>query len=285
MKKPQSNHMPKSEAHNAITGEALTAYARDGVVHVPKAVDDEWLLTVAAGIDQNRQMPGPFFRDQTRDNDPARYIFDYWTWRHIPEFQDFVENGPGAELAARVLGSDRVTLLMDNWFLNEAGATNAAPWHQDKPYFDYDGQMCNILLALDEAPAEEGLHFAIGSHRDDVTYKAIHFRDKVPFEGQSDDAYVDIPDVDTKFDVHSWAMEPGDCLIFDLRTLHRGPNHGRPADKMRRRYSLRFGTPDTRFTPRGSWTEDITTHLQSLGQKPGDTLNTQLTPQLSAGVS
>lgn len=277
--------MAESTLNNAITDEALEAYNRDGVIHVSNAVSAEWLETVARGIEKNCGTPGPFFRDQTRDDDPARYVFDFWTWQGIPEFRDFVENGPMVRLAAKVLGTDTVTLLMDNWFMTEAGATNAAPWHQDKPYFDYEGRMCNVLLALDRAPAEESLHFAIGSHSSDITYKAIHFRDKVPFDGQPDDAYAPMPDADAEFELARWALEPGDCLIFDLSTLHRGPNHGGPADALRRRYSLRFGAPETRFTPRGAWTEEISNHLESLGQKPGDVLNTPLTPQLSAGAS
>lgn len=267
---------------HTITDEMLSAYARDGVIHVPGAVGEKWCTRVAAGMERNCRQPGPYFRDQTRDGDPARYIFDYWTWRDIPEFKSFVEQGPMAALAARVLGVDRVTLLMDNWFMNEAGATNAAPWHQDKPYFDYAGQMCNVLLALDPTPLDEALRFAKRSHSDDVTYKAIHFRDHVPFDGQPDDLYADIPDVDGggQFEVAGWAMEPGDCQIFDLRTLHRGPNQGHPASAMRRRYSLRFGAPDTTFSPRGDWTAEISEHLIRSGQKIGGVVKNPLCPTL-----
>lgn len=265
-----------------VSNDMLGTYLRDGVVHVPGAVEKKWLEVVCAGIDRNRQQPGPFFRDQTRDGDPARYIFDYWTWRDIPEFGDFISNGPLAGLAARVLETDRVTLLMDNWFMNEAGATNAAPWHQDKPYFDYEGRMCNVLLALDPTPLDESLRFAKGSHAEDKTYKAIHFRDHIPFGGQSDEHYADIPDVDGDghFEITGWEMEPGDCLIFDLRTLHRGPDHGRPASSLRRRYSLRFGAPDTIFTPRGEWTAEQSGHLIELGQKVDAPVKNLLCPSL-----
>jgi len=268
--------------NTAIPDGVRDTYARAGVIHVPDAVGKDWLNLVISGIERNRQQPGPFFRDQTRDGDPARYMFDYWTWREIPEFRDFVENVPLADLAAHVLDTDQVTLLMDNWFMNEAGATNAAPWHQDKPYFDYDGSMCNVLLALDSTPLDDALKFAIGSHLDDATYKAIHFRDHVPFDGQPDDQYADMPDVDGdgKFEVAGWAQEPGDCLIFDLRTLHRGPDHNRPANTMRRRYSLRFGAPNTKFIPRGEWTAEISGHLIGLGQQVGSIVKNPLCPSL-----
>lgn len=273
--------MTDTTAH-VITDEAREAYTRDGVIHVPGVVGEEWLAVVAAGIERNCREPGPYFRDQTRDGDPARYVFDYWTWRDIPEFRNFVEHGPVASLAAQVLGENRVTLLMDNWFMNESGATNSAPWHQDKPYFDYDGKMCNVLMALDPTPLDDALFFAKGSHTDDVTYKAIHFRDHVPFDGQPDDRYADIPDVDGdgRFDVTGWALEPGDCLIFDLRTLHRGPVHGHPASAMRRRYSLRFGAPDTMFNPRGDWTTEQSKHLIGMGQEVDGPVKNLLCPSL-----
>ena len=273
--------MPETTDYT-ISDEALSAYARDGVIHVPGAVGEDWLAMVAAGIERNCQQPGPYFRDQTRNDNPARYVFDYWTWRDIPEFKDFVEHGPLPALAARLMGEDRVTLLMDNWFMNEAGATNAAPWHQDKPYFDYDGRMCNVLMALDPTPLDESLSFAKGSHIDNVTYKAIHFRDHVPFDGQSGDSYADIPDVDgdARFEITGWALEPGDCLIFDLRTLHRGPIPGNPASSMRRRYSLRFGALDTVFSPRGVWTVEQSDHLIKMGQKVNGPVKNLLCPSL-----
>lgn len=277
--------MPDS-LERLITKEAVEAYGRDGVIHVPGAVGDDWLSVVAAGIEQNRRQPGPFFRDQTRKDDPARYVFDYWTWRNIPEFRDFVMNGPLAELAGRVLRQPRVTLLMDNWFMNEAGATNAAPWHQDKPYFDYEGTMCNVLLALDPTPQDEALRFAKGSHKDDTIYKAVHFRDHTPFDGQPDTRYKEIPDIDTDgiYDVTGWALDPGDCLIFDLRTLHRGPDNNSPSSATRRRYSLRFGAPDTVFSPRGEWTAEISEHLIQESQKIGDVVKNPLCPTIETSL-
>ncbi len=271
--------MPEPVDH-LVTAEAIEAYNRDGVIHIPRAVGDEWLSIISAGIEKNRLKPGPFFRDQTRSDDPARYVFDYWTWPDFAEFRDFIANGPLASLAGQVMGQSKVTLLMDNWFLNEKGATNAAPWHQDKPYFDYDGTMCNVLLALDHTPKDEALKFALGSHKADTTYKAIHFRDHVPFEGQADDLYADIPNIDADggFDITGWALEPGDCLIFDLRTLHRGPVGNTPASTLRRRYSLRFGAPDTVFTPRGDWTAEISEFLIKEGQKVGGVVKNDICP-------
>ena len=265
-----------------LNNQQRQAFERDGVIKVEGTFGSEWLNLAIEGIEQNRAQPGPFFRDQTRPGDPARYVFDYWSWTGSPALTRFVHESPARTLAAELLGTDTVTLLMDNWFMNEAGATNAAPWHQDEPYFDYSGRMLNVLISLDAGSNDEGLRFARGSHRWGKVFKAINFRDKVPFDGQDDCGLADIPDVDAEAELISFATQPGDCLIFDLRMLHRGPSHGRPASALRRRLSLRFGAPDTVFEPRGPWTAEISEHLMGLGQKPGAPVDTPLTPILAA---
>ena len=60
-----------------------TAFDENGVICVRGAFAGGWLDLARAGIEQNRANPGQFFRDQTRPGDPARYIFDYWSWNHI----------------------------------------------------------------------------------------------------------------------------------------------------------------------------------------------------------
>ena len=38
-----------------------------------------------------------------------------------------------------LLDARRVNLVMDNWFLRQAGATSRPPFHHDISYFDFDG--------------------------------------------------------------------------------------------------------------------------------------------------
>ncbi|GIT27692.1 MAG: hypothetical protein CM1200mP41_37360 [Gammaproteobacteria bacterium] len=41
--------------------------------------------------------------------------------------------------------------------MREIGATTAAPWHHDEPYFDFTGRLCVVWLPLEAAPKSEGL--------------------------------------------------------------------------------------------------------------------------------
>ena len=75
-------------------------------------------------------------------------------------------------------------------------------------------------------------------------------------------------------------MAPGDCLVFDLKTVH-GAGSGRcPLSKTIRRMSLRFAAEDTIFQPRGTWTKETAGYLMSLGQKVGAPLDCPLLPTL-----
>src|SRR5262245_20253373 len=102
------------------------AYDRDGVVCLRQAFAHNWLEQMAAGIEQDRRQPGRFFRDQSPEGSPARYVFSYWSWPGNPALRDVVLHSPAAEIAGRLINAKHITMIMDNWFLREAGATNGA---------------------------------------------------------------------------------------------------------------------------------------------------------------
>ncbi|MGI9414687.1 MAG: phytanoyl-CoA dioxygenase family protein [Hyphomicrobiales bacterium] len=263
-----------------ITAEAVAAYRRDGVMCLRGAFDPYWIDLTIRGIERNMANPGRFFRDQTPEGSPGRYMFEYWSWRDIPEFVELVENSPAAEIAGRLMDAAASTLIMDNWFMKEAGAANGAPWHHDKPYFDFEGTMCNVWFPLEDASAEEGLSFVKGSHLWPEIFKPMDFREHTPFDGDMT-AYADMPDIDAQADAHaflSWDVAAGDCLVFDLKTVHGAAAGRKPLANTIRRMSLRFAAEDAVFKPRGTWTEETAQHLIGLGQKVGGPLDCDLLP-------
>jgi ectoine hydroxylase-related dioxygenase (phytanoyl-CoA dioxygenase family) len=264
---------------------ARAAYDRDGVVCLRQAFARSWLEQMAAGIEQDRRQPGRFFRDQTPEGSPARYVFSYWNWPGNPALRDVVLHSPAAEIAGRLMNAERITMIMDNWFLREAGATNGAPWHHDEPYFDFDGgRMCVVWMPLEPASSDEGLTFAAGSHLWGRLFMPLQFRQRAPFGGvEEHGAYAPVPDIDAepeKYRLVSWALEPGDCLVFDLRTLHCATAGTKPLQREIRRLSLRFGDQDVRFKPRGVWTEEITQFLIEQGQVVDGKLDCPVLPQV-----
>jgi ectoine hydroxylase-related dioxygenase (phytanoyl-CoA dioxygenase family) len=262
---------------------ARAAYDEDGVVCLRNVFGPEHLAAIGEAIALDLAAPGPFFRDQTPPGSPAKYLFSYWIWQNNAPMRQVVLESPAGEIAGHLMGARRVTMIMDNWFLREAGASNGAPWHQDEPYFDFTGgRLCAIWIPLEDANAAEGLSFVAGSHRWGKLYVPQNFRDRVAFEGV-DARYAPIPDIDASlgaYDVRSWDLTAGDCLVFDLRTLHGATRQTTPLQRTIRRLSLRFADENVRFEPRGPWTEEISNHLIALGQRPGEPLNCPLLPEV-----
>jgi ectoine hydroxylase-related dioxygenase (phytanoyl-CoA dioxygenase family) len=148
-----------------IGEEEIRVFEADGVVCLRGAFEARWMEAARRGIEYNLEHPGPFFRDHTPADSEGRYVFDFWTWRDVPGLRDLVRGSPAGEIAGRLMGARSVTMIMDNWFLREAGATGSAPWHHDEPYFDFEGRMCNVWIPLEAVGANEGLEFLKGSHR------------------------------------------------------------------------------------------------------------------------
>ena len=82
------------------------------------------------------------------------------------------------------------------------------------------------------------------------------------------------------YDSISWDLAPGDCLVFDFRTIHAGGRER--ATGTMRRMTFRLGGEDVRFEPRGEWTREISDHLVGQGQHPGQPLDNPLTPVIYA---
>jgi ectoine hydroxylase-related dioxygenase (phytanoyl-CoA dioxygenase family) len=271
--------LQSAEEFSHIDPAARESFGREGVICLRGAIGEEWLACCREGIEESIAHPGRFFRDQTPAGSPARYVFDYWNWRNIPGFRKLVLESPFASMIADLLEASKVHMLMDNWFLREAGATNGAPWHHDEPYFDFEGgRKCVLWFPLESASRDEGLTFLGGSHRWGRLYMPQNFREHRPFDGDLHD-YHAIEDFESHRDRYlSWNVEPGDCLIFDFRTLHRATNQTDPLPRTIRRMSLRYGDQDVIFKPRGQWTEETSDYLIELGQRPGERLDCELVP-------
>lgn len=95
------------------------------------------------------------------------------------------------------------------------------------------------------------------------------------FYPASDD-YLPIPDPDAAgMDVREWALEPGDAVAFDFRTLHDA--RGNESTTRRRAFSLRLVGDDARYVVRpGPTSPPFPGH----GMRPGDALREDWFPTL-----
>ena len=276
------NRTHEIQSFDIIDAAANAAYEEDGVVCLRKAFAPEWIALARAGVERNLAEPGPFFRDHTSAGAAGRYVFDFWTWPQIPEFRRLIHESPAGALAGQLLGGSKATMIMDNWFLREAGAVDAAPWHHDEPYFDFEGRMTILWLPLEHVGRQDGIQFVRGSHRLGQLFRAEQFSENVAFDCIGD-RYAPMPDFAAEPDrwtLLTTELEPGDCLAFDFRAVHAGTSRARPLDHTIHRLTLRFAADNTVFRPRGPWTREISAHLIAQGQKIGATLECPLTPHV-----
>jgi len=108
----------------------IQRYREDGVVHLRNAFDSTWIEMLRQGIANDLENPSPRFDSRTQEGDQARYLEDFWAWSLFPEFETFVRESPAAAIAGGLMDAAQINLVMDNWFMREAGAISRAPWHQ-----------------------------------------------------------------------------------------------------------------------------------------------------------
>ena len=267
-----------------------TAFRRDGAVALRGAFGPEWTDMLARAMDAALAAPGPNYVNHAKTPGAPAYHEDFWSWADRLEFTRFVHDSPCAALAAELLGASRINLVMDNWFVREAGATSRPPFHQDLSYFDFAGTMCVLWLPLEQVSAEDGVAFVRGSHLWGKHFMRVRFADghKADEDGivaVNGVTYEPPPDVAANpdaFDLLSWDLDLGDCVFFDMRTLHGGLAT-RPQMKTSRRYTLRMTAEDGVIRYRGDWAAGERAMFEARGYFDGDAIAGPMFPELWSG--
>lgn len=223
-----------------IPSDVVDSLDRDGAICLRGLFDQAWLDLAAEGIRRNIESPTAMFQRFGQDGAGAFYS-DLWARRAIPEFERFALESPSAAIAAQCLRTDEVRLLQDTWFVKTPGTQVRTPWHHDNVVL---GPFCSIWVALDPIPKEATLEFVRGSHRLGRLFMPPNFfeRDDKPL-ARIDEFYskyhgslnIDnekvfdlVPDIEANradYEILSWDLEPGDCLVFHARTLHGSPGN------------------------------------------------------------
>ena len=282
--------MPNSSPQyaNPITRELVDRYSEDGVVMLKGAIDIEWIEKLRRGVEYNIENPSDCGRVWDRDEFGGVTFFDCQAWQQIPEYRDFVENSPIAELAGTIMDCDSVNFFYDAIFSRTTGNQFRTPFHQDEPYWSVSGfDCCSIWMPLVPVEKKSALEFVKGSHRWEQKFKQTNFgaltsdeRDQVVFD---DEDTVEFPDIEAnrnQYDILSWDMEPGDIAMFNARIIHGGSGL-LAADRDLKVFNTQWTGDDVRviFRPEGM-DPDHSETMRSLGLKPGDRLSGSRYPQL-----
>lgn len=220
--------------------ELQAQFRQDGVVFIKGALDHKTLKLAEEAFQWTYTHPGPgagaillgtpgtIYQDQANPDCFAAYR-ELLRQTNIPD------------IAAGLFGSHNVWLLYEQiWFKD--GDTRRTPWHQDLPYLPIEGDdLCVMWTTLDPVSQETALEFVRGSHRGPLFNPTAFNPDDESAALFPTDAYPPLPNIEAareQWPIVSWAMEPGDVVIFHPAMLHGGaPTYARHP---RRTLSLRF---------------------------------------------
>jgi ectoine hydroxylase-related dioxygenase (phytanoyl-CoA dioxygenase family) len=261
-------------------------FRENGVVLIERALDEAALKAAEEAYNWSLAHPSPGAGNFVTKNSAATFYQDLANPKAPAAYRKMLEDSPAADIAAALWGKPDVWFMYEQVFLKEGGESRRTPWHQDSSYLPIDGNdIAVVWISFEPVAKENALEFVRGSHRG-VLYDGSRFDpedDTAPLYGNG--VLPRLPNIEAereKWDIVSWAVNPGDVLVFHTGMLHGGAaTHG---SLRRRTLSLRFFGDDTVYvrrvkveatTPpfqRDPSQEDTRSALAKIGEtlKPGD---------------
>jgi ectoine hydroxylase-related dioxygenase (phytanoyl-CoA dioxygenase family) len=251
--------------HPLLSPDQIDAYERDGAVLVKGLFKDQ-IEQLRAGIEHNMADPGPYAAENLKEGEGGRFFDDYCNWTRIPEFEAAIHASPAAAVAAELMKSKTVQMFHDHVLVKEPGTSKPTPWHQDSPYYFVEGEQTVSFWSPLDPVSEASLRCISGSHRWEKPVLPTRWLAETSFYPDEDD-YLPGPDPDAEgMRVLEWAMEPGDAVAFNYKTLHGA--RGNDSTQRRRAFSLRLLGDDARYIERpGPTSPPFPGHEMKAGQK------------------
>ena len=206
---------------------------------------------VAALVDYIKGSGKPFLFDNQPRAKNGSFLLDTGVAARHHAFRRFSLRGPGPEIAAALLGSERINFFGDQIFVKEPGTRERTAFHQDATYFEIEGDQCCVMwMPVDPVTLENGaMMYVRGSHHDGRLYRPNVFVAQTPLPGAEGDLLPDIEGNLDAYDIVHFDVEPGDVIVHHYRTVH-GAGGNLSRYQVRRAASLRYCGDDIRFHSR-----------------------------------
>lgn len=232
------------------------AYREDGAVLMKGLLSPEQLARCRAAFDWAVDNPGPHASKMVGSSGQRSHV-DNSNPIAKPKLDEMVASLPLGAMFADLWGSKHAWYFAEEIFLKEGGIGARTLWHQDTSYLPWAGMHWgNAWISFEAVPKANALEIVRGSHLG-PRYDGTSFRNPDdptdPLHGG--DQWPRLPDVEAerrtnpeRFEILSWATEPGDVLVLHPGTLHGGA----PVDAAfpdRHTLVLRFFGDDATFSP------------------------------------
>lgn len=230
---------------STLVGEAqIQEYNNNGAICIRGAFDEKWLKLIEKGLEKNLRTPSKYNDWLTDDNGKGLFFNDYYNYTNIPEYLEYVMCSPAAEIAGHLMQSKKSIFFYEHMFYKEAASTKETPWHHDQAYYPIDGnQNCSVWMPTTKIQKESSLKFIQGSHKLKKYFIPRLFASNQNYEMKSpnsspqgvpsnsekeavtDTAYreCDIEEIIQNiqdYKILQWELEPGDCIVFNMKTIH-----------------------------------------------------------------
>lgn len=250
----------------SVTERDVERYVADGVVCLRGVVSATEVDALRASLDLAKEQEQSFAGVMgERGGWTLKFL-----WRSQPAVHGVAIRSRLAEAVARLMRSQRTSLLYDHACIKEPGDTSPTLWHHDINYLPVEppDAFASAWVALDDVGARQGrLEFIRASHRwrnaDDGTSRRFTPMDFPSMSAVADDGWVHpenpsrrgfeaLPDVEAEreaYDIVACDVRRGDALVFHGLTLHYSAGNRDPA-RRRRAISIRYAGEAARYTPR-----------------------------------
>jgi hypothetical protein len=201
-----------------MTPERLAMYAeafrRDGFVHVPGLLARDALAGYAAAVDEAvaRRKAGDTRAFDEKSPYEQSFLQCQYLWEDFPAVRPLTFHPAIGELAAALLGSERVRLWHDQALYKEAGGRQTEA-HQDQPYWPIaETDAATVWIPFEPTDDATGcMGYVPGSHLGDMEY--IDIFQTPGAGGKLEEKFAATPPVF----VH---CQPGDAIFHHGCTVH-----------------------------------------------------------------
>lgn len=174
-----------------------------------------------------RDKPSLFGNKIKQEDDSSEFFVDFNNWKKVPEIEAVVRNKQIISVIKSITQTKNLWLHHDNFF-SKNGKADPTPWHTDRPYYIFKGNLnLTTWLPFQDVPLECSMRFLKGSHKSGKILIPEADTEFLPFDTthiNSDYAVID-KDFINKHEEVSYEMKLGDMLIFFNDTVHGAKGH------------------------------------------------------------
>jgi len=150
------------------------------------------------------------------------FFYDVAAWKHDRGVREVAFDSALPGIVSTLLDARYLNFWEDTTFVKAPHTRQKTAFHQDLAYFQIEGEQCVIVwIPLDPADLENGVtQYVRGSHLWGQTFAPNVFVSQTPISTSPEIRCPDMETAPERYDIVSFAVEPGDVINRDVRTIH-----------------------------------------------------------------